>query len=193
MAIFYQCVICRMTTNLTFFDFIIGISGSLIASIIFIFVLLFFFRPSFKICPFVIKQKDTFDRVGDIFYQFKIINTSLFSAYDIHVELNSLVSYPGKGGINFRFSPLILKTNQLNFVAPYRPKWWRKEYSSYAMLFRSYDNLENILEHERNSIQIQVTARHGLTGLSNVFNMEFVTINDIKVGQYTVGKKFNIV
>ena len=33
-----------------------------------------------------------------------------------------------------------------------------------------------IVEEERNSLQLQVTLKHGLTGLSKVFSMEYVTV-----------------
>ena len=129
-----------MYTNLTLVDFIISILASLTASIIFIFLLLFLFRPQIKICPQISFQKDIFDEKGRACYLFKIINLSLFSAYDIHVELNSLISYPGKGGVNFRFFPLQLKTDKLNFIEPYRPKWMKKNYAQYVMIFRTYEN-----------------------------------------------------
>jgi len=36
------------------------------------------------------------------------------------------------------------------------------------MLFISYENISEIIENERNSIKIQVTLKHGLTGLTKV-------------------------
>ena len=50
-----------------------------------------------------------------------------------------------------------------------------------------------IVEEERNSLQLQVTLKHGLTGLSKVFSMEYVTCNDIQTGQFKFGNNFNIV
>ena len=182
-----------MTSNLTILDFFLSIGASLIASIIFIFLLLLYLRPNIKISPYVCQQKDTFDNSGRECYMFKVVNLSLFSAYDIAVELSSLVSYPVKDGMNFRFFPLTLKTDKLNFIASYRPKWYRKNYADYAMIFRTYDDLKEILDNERNSIKIQVTLRHGLTGLSKVHYMDYVNCSDIKKGHFLFGKNFNVV
>ena len=182
-----------MTTNLTFLDFILSIAASLIASIIFIFLLLLWLRPNIKICSSICLQKDTFDNSARECYLFKIVNLSWFSAYDISVELSSLVSYPVKDGMNFRFFPLTLKTDKLNFIAPYRARWYRKNYAEYAMIFRTYDNIAEVLGNERNSIKIQVTLRHGLTGLSKVYYMDYVNCSDIIKGHFAFGNNLNIV
>jgi hypothetical protein len=183
-----------MITNLTMLDFLLSITASLISSVIFIFLLLLWLRPNVKISPVLCQQKDTFDSPScrDC-YLFKVVNLSWFSAYDISVELSSLVSYPVKDGMNFRFFPLTLKVDKLNFIAPYRPRWFKKNYGEYAMLFRTYENLREILDNERNSIKIQVTLRHGLTGLSKVYNMDYVNCSDVKKGHFAFGKNFNVV
>ena len=181
-----------MHTNLTFLDFLLSIGASLIASIVFIFLLLILLRPNVKISPIICKHKDTFDNSERYCYLFKIVNLSWFSAYDISVELSSLVPYPVKEGLNFRFFPLSLKIDKLNFIAPYRASWFKKNYGEYAMLFRTFDDLSEILNDERKSIKIQVTLRHGLTGLSKVYYMDFVNCSDIKEGHFIFGKKFNV-
>ena len=182
-----------MTTNLTFLDFILSITASLLSSLIFIFLLLLWLRPKVQISGYICTQKDTFDNSGRDCFIFKIVNLSWFSAYDITVELTYLVSYPVKDGINFRYFPLTLKTDKLNYIAPYRPKWFKKNYGEYAMLFRTYENLPEILENERNSVRIQVTLRHGLTGLSKVYYSDYVNCSDIKKGQFAFGKNFAVV
>ena len=182
-----------MHTNLTVLDFILSITASLIASTIFIFLLLLWLRPSVKIAPQICKIKDAFDSEKRDCYLIKVVNLSWFSAYDISLELCTLVSYPVKEGINFRFFPLTLKIDKLNFIAPYRAAWLKKNYGEYAMLFKTYEDLESILSDERKSIKLQVTLRHGLTGLSKVFYIDFVNCSDIKEGQFVFGKNFNIV
>ena len=181
-----------METNLTLLDFLLSILASLTASILFIFLLLIWLRPNVKISPQICKYKDTFDNSERYCYLFKIVNLSWFSAYDISVDLSSLVSYPVKEGMNFRFSPLTLKTDKLNFIAPYRASWLKKNYGEYAMIFRTFDDLSGILNDERKSIKIQVTLRHGLTGLSKVYYMDFVNCSDIKEGHFIFGKKINV-
>jgi hypothetical protein len=177
---------------MTGIDFTLSIIASIIASVIFIFLILFLLRPKVKIAPQICKKLDTYDDVQKDCYCFKIINLSVFSAYDINVELSSLVSYPVKDGLNFRYTPLQLKTDKLNFIAPYRPRILKKNYADYAMIFRTYENIEAILDKESNSIQIQITLKHGVTGLSKVYNMNFASCSEIKGGNFAFGKNFYI-
>ena len=95
--------------------------------------------------------------------------------------------------MNFRYTPLTLKTSKLNFIAPYMQNLLKKHYAEYAMIFRTYDDIETILQDERNSIQLQVTLRHGVTGLSKVYNMNFASCSEIQNGNFSFGKNFNIV
>ena len=173
-------------------ELLMGISTSLVASLIFLFILLIFLRPRVKIAPIICLQKDIFENTSRDCYIFKIINLSYFSAYDISLELCNQVTYPVKDGINYRYFPLKLKTNHLNFVAPYRPRWYKKEYGKYAMLFITYENISEIIDNERNSIKIQVTLKHGLTGLTKVFSAEYVSTSDIAKGYFAFGNNFKI-
>lgn len=181
-----------MNLDSTLSEFIIGISSSLIASLIFLFILLFFLRPNLRIAPSICLQKDVFDNTGRNCYIFKVINLSYFSAYEISIELCNQVTYPVKDGINYRYFPLKLKTDYLNYVAPFRPKWFKSEYGKYAMLFISHENILEIIENERNSIKIQVTLKHGLSGLTKVFNKEFVSTSDVINGHFAFGNNFKI-
>lgn len=182
-----------MTTNLTLLDFILGICASLISSLIFIFILLFFLRPRIKICAEICKKVGFFEEASTITYMFKVVNLSWFSAYDVTIELNSLESYPVKNGMNFRFTPLKMKHDKLNFMPYYRPKWYKKKYGDFAMIFVTYEDISKILEHEHKSIQLQITLRHGVTGLSKVYNMDYAHSSLIKNGHYEFGNSFNIV
>lgn len=176
----------------TWQDFLISIAASIIASTIFIFMLLFLMRPKIKIAPYICKRRDKFDDVEETYFGFKIVNLSWFSAYDVTVELSSLVSYPMKNGMNFRYTPLKLKTSKSNFLAPYRPSLIKKNYADYALIFRTYEDLESILSHNLKSIQLEVTLKHGVTGLSRIHVMNFADCSEIKVGNFEYGNNFNI-
>ena len=173
-------------------QFLLSILSGIISSFIFIFLLLALLRPTIKISPEICYQQDVFDNEHRMCYLIKVVNTSLFSAYDVNVELSSLIIYPVKDGFNYRYSPIKMKSNKFNFVAPYRPKWIKEKYGDYAFLFRTYDNLHTILKDERNSIHFQVTLKHGLTGLSRVFNINYAFCSSIKEGHFNFGNNFNI-
>lgn len=171
-------------------QFLLSILSSLSASFIFIFLLLFLLRPRVKISPDLCYQKDIYDGDGRMCYLIKVVNLSRFSAYDINAELSSLITYPVKDGTNYRFTKLKLKSDKLNFIAPFRKK---KNYGDFAFLFRTYEDVNAILNDERNSLQFQVTLRHGLTGLSRVFNMDYALCSSIKEGHFSFGNNLNIV
>jgi len=59
-------------------SFIFNVLSSLIGSFIFIFTLLFFLRPKFKIIKLIAKQDSPFDETNQICYAFKVVNKSLF-------------------------------------------------------------------------------------------------------------------
>lgn len=173
-------------------EFLLSIVASLIASGIFIFLLLFLMRPRIKISPYICKKLDNFDNINQTYYAFKIVNMSWFSAFDISIELSSLVSYPLKSGINFRYTPLKLKTSKCFYLAPYRPTFYKKDYAEHALIVRTYDNIEEILAANEKSIKIEVTLRHGVTGLSKIHTMTFADCSEIRTGNFGYGSNFNI-
>lgn len=171
---------------------LLNIFYNLLASGMFIFLLLFFLRPKIKIAPHICKQRDVFDETNRDCYLFKVVNLSWFSAYDVSVDLSYVRRYPVKDGINSRLFPLSLKVDKLNFMPSFRPKWLKRNNGDYAFLFRTYDDLNTLLQDQQKSIFLQVTLRHGLTGLAKVFTIEYVGESDIKTGTFAHGKKFNI-
>jgi hypothetical protein len=173
--------------------FILTVLANLLSSFIFIFLLLFLLRPKIKISPNICCKNDSFDNTEHNVYLIKVINTSLFSGYDINVELSSLVSYPVRDGRNFRYTRIPMKVEKLDFIARYKFGWKKKNYGDFACLFRCYEDLDKILKEDSNSIKFQVTLRHGVTGLSRVFNTEYALSSDIKHGHFSFGNNFNIV
>ena len=55
-----------------------------------------------------------------------------------------------------------------------------------------YENISEIIDNERNSIKIQVTLKHGLTGLTKVFSAEYVSTSDIAKGHFAFGNNIKI-
>ena len=182
-----------MFLTITFFDFTLGVLSSLIASFVFIFSLLFFLRPRIKISSNISRRTGFFEDKEKITYMFKVINLSWFSAYDVSIELNCLESYPVKDGMNFRFTPLQMRRSKINFIPYFRPNWLKKKYGEYAMIFVTQEDLATILEDEKKSIQLQITLRHGVTGLSKVYNMDYAHHTLIKNGHFQFGNSFNII
>jgi hypothetical protein len=49
-----------------------------------------------------------------------------------------------------------------------------------------------LLPPPSNSVQIQISLRHGLTGLTKVFIQEYSDISQIRDGKFTYGSKFGV-
>ena len=163
---------------------IFNICCSLIASLLFLFVVLFIFKPKIRIAPFICKPTD------DIPYYFKIVNMSLFIAYDIKVELAEVVKYPiPPGKTNKRQTDLSLVLDNFLYLPPYRPLWFRGT-ADHAVTFRTTENLIKILSDDQKSIEINISLKHGLTGFSKVYKYEYCDISEIKEGRFAYGTKF---
>lgn len=74
-------------------QFLTGLLGNIIASFIFLFVLLFLFKPKIAISPFICKG-ELQNEPGVFYFFIKVVNKSIFSAYDLTVEINMVQRYP---------------------------------------------------------------------------------------------------
>ncbi|MBS7231070.1 hypothetical protein KHA90_08535 [Flavobacterium psychroterrae] len=167
-------------------EFIFNITCNIIASFIFIFTLLIFFKPKFDIVHFIAKNDSPFDNVTDICYSFKIINKSFFGAYDIEARSNYYYIRQGENGIiNKVFSKIELKTNKVNFIFGFKPL--KKNYGDNCVQFFTYEDLSAKMESSSTYIQFQITARHSLTGLNNIFTYNFVNKSKIVEGKFKEG------
>lgn len=167
-------------------DFVFSVTCSMIASFIFIFVLLLFLKPKFEIVPLIAKNDSPFDNVDDVCYSFKIINKSFFGAYDIEARINYYFIRQGENGIvNKVFSKIDLKTNKINFIPGWKP--FKKDYGNNCVQFFTYEELSKAMNSSTTHIQFQITARHSLTGLNNIFSHEFVNKSAIMDGKFKEG------
>lgn len=168
----------------------LGAVGSIIASFIFLFTVLLLFKPKIKIAEIICKSDKQIKEDPTLFYFFKIINKSVFSTFDVRVELNIIEKYPTppSGMMNKRTLPLELVWSYVSHIPEFRPKWCRKE-AAHCMRFRTKVNLDDIMLNPFNSVQLQVTCKHGLTGLVKVFYQDFADVSLIKAGQFSYGTK----
>ena len=175
-------------------NILINIICSVISSFIFIHLILIVYRPRIKISPFICSQIDTFDQKGEQMYLFKMRNISVFTAFDITVQLHEVISLPAENGKTLdRYKELKLKTNNFNYLS--RKKWSfiYPSYSDNELIFRLYENLKSILEEDIKKIVIELTLKHGLTGITNVITKDYVNIENIKIGKFSSGKKMDVI
>ena len=164
--------------------FIFNILCSVIASLIFILLLLYTLKPKFKIVGKIAKNDSPFDSTDEICYFFKIINKSFFDAYDIQAKVNSYKIKQGENGIvNRVHNKIELKTSQINYVK--RNKFCQKNSGENCVQFVTYEDLTKLMSS--GDVHIQITARHSLTGLSNIFTYDFVNKSSIIEGKFKEG------
>ena len=163
---------------------------SFTASILFLFFILIFLKPSITISPVISICVPEFE--GKEFYIFKIVNRSYFSAYDVNMELYLVQTYasPPSGKLNNRYTKLVLKLNDISHL-PNRPLL-KGRTADYAIRFKTEEDLSTILKDPANSIEIRVKLKHGLTGLSKVYGYQYCDLTEIKKGKFAHGKSFEI-
>ena len=171
------------------YDISIEIGGSLF----FIFALLLIFRPWIKISPFICKNQSEFQNEGTMYF-IKIVNYSFFTAYEIKVELVVLERRPTppSGMSNIRMTPLSLVYNSHSNLPGYKPRWVRKA-ANHCLRFRTTENIDLIVSNDFKSVQVQVIAKHGLTGLVSVFTQEYSDVKEVKEGKFTYGTRFGVI
>ena len=173
-----------MTTETILYNMLCSIAGSFI----FLFLILLFFKPKVLVSPFICKGK--FMNEEPLFYFIKIINISLFSAYDVKVELLKVDWSPaGKNQMNNRFTSLSLVSDKISHIPGYRPSWIRKN-APYAIRIRTTENLSELLADDYKSVMVKISLRHGLTGLVKICSKEYVDISQVKPGKFKYGLKF---
>jgi hypothetical protein len=169
----------------------INIVCSFIASFLFIFFILIFLRPRIKISTVIAKNIDSFEHNKEC-YTFKFVNKSWFSAYAVEIEINEVISIPVDGGQNARYTKLPIKTQNISHLSPFRPKWLKSNYGLYALQIRAYEDMDKIINIPLKSIQMEVTLKHGLTGLTKVFRQTYSVGAKIKSGQFVFGNSFDV-
>ncbi|RYE35828.1 MAG: hypothetical protein EOP42_05545 [Sphingobacteriaceae bacterium] len=178
-----------------FYTILINILCSIVASFLFLFIVLYSLRPKISISSIISKQKNSFDEGFDFTYAFKIINQSVFSGFDVQLELFSLQQYRVEAkGINNRIKSIPLKISEIKHLPPYvRTKTCNKtSFAPHAVMFRTNENLEEIVKNESKTLQLQITLRHGLTGLSRVYQKDYINLDDIKLGEFRFGNSLEI-
>lgn len=169
-------------------NFLLGFVGSLAASLIFLLYVLHRFRPNIEISPFISRGKD-YDDNSIVVYRFKFINKSKYEGFDVRMEINQLSKIPcGNGQMNTRRKALDLKKDFISHLAPYKKSKDGEIFGRFAQVFTCMEDIEPILKNENKSVEIQITLRHGLTGLGKVFKKEFADFNVVHDLNFAFGE-----
>lgn len=164
------------------FNLVVSFITSFLASFLLIFFLLKCFSPKIKISDFICKKNDE--------YKFKIVNLSIFSGFDVRLELNKFKNeHSNLGRLNRRYSIVNLSSNYWLDI----PKFKRnKNYADNCCLVKTIDNLSEFCKNSDHQLELIISLKHGLTGISKTFKKVYC-LDDIKENtQFTFGQKIEI-
>ena len=171
---------------------IFGLFIELLGGFIFIFLLLYILKPKIEIVPFISVQDNPFDNTNKICHGFKIINRSFFEAYDLEAkaELYS-IKQSNDNIIDKTFHRIEMKTSKIAHIP--RRRLFDKKYGDHCVQFFTYENLSNHVIIDEKYVQFQISARHGLSGLSNIFTHDFVNKSVIMKGKFKSGNYSEVI
>lgn len=173
-------------------SFVIGLLGSLVASVIFLYYILTKLRPRIDISPYIAYFKDL--NVPDSKrYYFKIVNKSSHAAFDVRFRICELIRWPAANGkMHEQRKDLEVRKEYLSHVPKYKKIRDGDTFAPHAIIITCLDDRKPILEDTNKCIELQVLLRHGLTGLSKVFHYEYSNINSVKEGIFDFGNQLTI-
>jgi hypothetical protein len=172
----------------------IGVSliTGVLSSFLFLLAALLVLRPKLRICTEICKMTNYFGEAGNV-YLFKVYNKSWFSAFDLTLQLSSIEFYQGyPKGLNRRILDVPLVCNQIKHIPKYNRMREKEHFANHCVLFRTTQNIEDILKNSRQCVELQITLRHGLSGLSRVYRKEYHGLTSIKEGEFKFGNFLNI-
>lgn len=163
---------------------------SFVGSLVLIISLFILAKPKFKISA-EIAYLDTSEYGDDLkgSYLIKISNRSLFVSYDITGNLEKLKTYHVSNGTNDRSFDLTLVDPTTNFLAG---RNIFKNDGKNAFLFRTTENLSEVLSASDSKLRFTLIARNGFSGLTKLFRQEYNIKNSIKAGHFGFGRDFAI-
>ncbi len=150
-------------------------AGTFVA-FMFLYLALFLLRPKLLISPYICRRGNK--------YWFKIVNKSLYHAFDVKIELFRMAPISHSGGrFNVDIHPVKLHTSDWTSINRFRRKYSEKDpFSLFAQTIFTEENIEIPLRENGTYLELQLTARHGLSGLADRFIMQFPNEAAIKAG-----------
>lgn len=175
---------------MSFHLFLLSALSSLIASFIFLIVILVFLRPAIKTSKCIVLALEE----GKPCYRIKFYNTSIFSAYDADVSLVALEERAAAPkGKHTYYQEIALGKNKFSVIHRWLPMCLAKNYAHNCTQVKTFENLEEILKDQHKTLQLKITLRHGLTGLSKTFVKDYHTESSLAKGLFEFGNTFAVI
>ena len=156
-----------------------GVSASIAASLIFLWVL-YNFKPKVEISPYIADQ--TIDGVHR--YGFKIINKTKSTIFDIKVQALLIQPVQVHGGPVSNVRELNLLKDHFFEMGPFDLK---DADAHYALRFGTGDDIASLWSSNTEFLRVNVVSRHAFSGFSKVESFIFNTKGIIKEGKHEFG------
>ena len=158
---------------------ITGVSASLTASIIFLFVL-FNLKPSIELSKYIADQTTG----NDHRYAFKIINKTRSRIFDVKVQVLLIDPVRVHGGPVNSVKEIKLLKDEFFEIG----RFYRKDNDAhYALRFGTDQNLRDLWSGSTQYLRVNIISRHALSGFSKVESFKFDTKGSIVSGKHEFG------
>lgn len=184
-------------------DFYKGMFTSLASAILLTLIIFLALRPRVSIAPAIAKRMD---KSGEEFFTFKFINTSLFAAFDVHIE--AYVCYETAAvdngrGLNVSTKKVPLRRSKWIHLSSWKVVRDKTLHAPHCVKVstvigelenKSYvKNLDKEIDNNSHYIELRVTLKHAFSNLSSTYRKRYSTVKCIKKGDFEFGNSFKIV
>jgi hypothetical protein len=164
-----------------------GIISGLLASVIFLALLIYRFRPQIDISNCIAQYEED----GATVYRVKIVNRICRNAINIKIELDLVTAHVIADGTEYRAEHLHLKTPEWMLMPKYNPK---DEKALWALRLRINEDLQAIWNDDSQFLFLRVYAEDEWSNLGRVFSSFYRKKNvHLKKGQFRSGLSMEVV
>ncbi len=164
-----------------------GFIVCMISSFIFVYCLLTLLSPNIEISPFISKQ--IVDEHPT--WVFKIINKSMFHAYNVKFHLSRRVPIVVENNkVNHRSFKVDLIKEELFCIPRYKKN---KEEADFAALIRTDFDISTDIGTDNLEYELLVSVTHGLSNITKVTSQRFNSNTDIHSKGFKFGKSLKII
>lgn len=162
----------------------IGILGSVVASVVFLFFMLWYYRPNLKISPEI--SKIIVD--GRAIYGFKFVNLTRHPLFDVRCELQHCK--PDFNGVKENRDSKKIELIRDNLL--YIPAEVKKDKTSlHAIIIHTKEDLDSKIDGN-SFVSLTIVARHQLSGSTKLFREDFMGAS-IKIGRHKSGNHYEVI
>ncbi|WP_422858888.1 hypothetical protein ACOKFD_16275 [Flagellimonas sp. S174] len=178
---------------------VIKIICGLLASAVFLYILFIALKPKLKISEWVCiyeEEKEEKDENGKpvkkntVWYEFKVVNRSLYNAYDVRFSLNLRVPFiVNSNKVNHNILPIEMREDYLPYIPRYRRA---KGFAEHAIIVGTKHDIMTDINTANLDYELTVIAKHGLSNMTSIAYKRFESKSCVKKGhEFIFGKSLD--